>query len=286
MPELILKPPSEPAQPRLSHVSRNTSFLAPPPFPQQTPEPAPWIFTTGSSEAGASHAENAHNSNLIPRALENEFAPVAAYSPFHGHSGPSPSTSDALFATAGFTDMMPKPPSHARDDPSAFLNPSPLSGMQVDLATATSFAGPVSSGAHSRLAGRAPAQQATPPTSPEEQPEEQRVTGKRRRLSEPKDARAAKRLRSQRQVDEEHLDALYKLLVPSSAGVVQKKDRLGISTSLLFLSFLDTDDECVFLLSVLYHAKKWMQTHSTTLGHTRDRRSTSSLPRGGLIESP
>ena len=144
--------------------------------------------------------------------------------------------------------------------------------MQVDLATATPFAGPASSGAHSRLADRAPAQQATPPTSPEEQSEEQRATGKRRRLSEPKDPRAAKRLRSQRQVDEENLDALYKLLVPSSAGVVQKKDRLGISTSLLLLSFLD--DERVFLLSVLYHARKWMQTHSATLGHARDRRST------------
>jgi hypothetical protein len=53
----------------------------------------------------------------------------------------------------------------------------------------------------------------------------------------PKDPRAAKRLRSQRQGDDENLEALYKLLVPRNAGVVQKKDRLGMSTSPLFLLF-------------------------------------------------
>jgi hypothetical protein len=280
-----MKPPSEPAQPRMSPVSLNTSFLAPPSFPQQVPEPAPWIFTRRSSGADASHAENMQN--LIPPALENESTPVAAsYSPFPGHPGPSPSTSSELFAAAGFTDMIPEPSSHAQNDPSAFLNPSSLSGMQVNMATAsTPFAGLASSGTHSQLASRALSQQVTPPASPESQQEQERVTGKRRRLSEPKDPRAAKRLRSQRQVDEENLDALYKLLVPSSAGVVQKKDRLGLSTSLLLLSFLGGDDDgCVFLLLVLYHARKWMLTqggskqHSTTPGHTRDRRSSSPLP--------
>ncbi len=130
-----------------------------------------------------------------------------------------------------------------QDDLLAFLDPSSSSGMQADLVTSTYLDEQASSGALSQVALHAPAQQATPPTSPESH---QHSTGKRRRVSQPKDPRAAKRLRSQRQGDDENLEALYKLLVPSSAGVVQKKDRLGISTSLLKLLlpfFPDDDDE-------------------------------------------
>jgi hypothetical protein len=115
--------------------------------------------------------------------------------------------------------------------------------MQVDLVTATYLGEQASPGALSQVALHAPAQQATPPTSPESQPTHQRSTGKRRRVSMPKDPRAAKRLRSQRQGDDENLEALYKLLVPSSAGVVQKKDRLGISTSFLSYSCFFTPDD-------------------------------------------
>ncbi|KAF8495809.1 hypothetical protein F5888DRAFT_1635487, partial [Russula emetica] len=99
------------------------------------------------------------------------------------------------------------------------------------------------------------------PASPDSQPTEQHPTGKRRRLSVPKDPRAAaKRLRTQRQGDDENLEALYKLLVPRGAGVVQKKDRLSM---------------------ILRYARKWMQTQggsiqqSMTLEQTRDCRSTS-----------
>ena len=103
--------------------------------------------------------------------------------------------------------------------------------------------GPEYPGALSQAAGLTPTQQATPPASPDSQSTEQHPTGKRRRLSVPKDPRAAKRLRSQRQGDDENLEALYRLLVPRSAGVVQKKDRLGMSTSPLFLLLPDDDDD-------------------------------------------
>jgi hypothetical protein len=141
--------------------------------------------------------------------------------------------------------MEPSLSSHTvtQDDSLAFLNLSSSSGMQVDVVAATLSAGPEYPGALSQAVGHTPTQQATPPASPESQSTEQHSTGKRRRLSVPKDPRAAKRLRSQRQGDDENLEALYNLLVPRSAGVVQKKDRLGMSTSPLFLLLPDDDDD-------------------------------------------
>ena len=241
-PELILKSPSEPAQSRLLPVSLDTNFLAPPTFPKQVPEPAPWSFTRHSrhsSGADAGHVDNAQNPNSTPHAPQNQPTPVAAYSPFPEHHPQVGSESSSMVSVArfpaGFPDTRPEPSYPTQYDPFAFLNLPSSSGMQVDLVTATPFAGRASPGAYSRLEDDAPSQQATPPASPESQPEPQPITGKRRRLSEPKDPKAAKRLRSQRQGDEENLDALYKLLVPSAAGAVQKKDRLGISMSPLLL---------------------------------------------------
>ncbi|KAI0275945.1 hypothetical protein BGY98DRAFT_989297 [Russula aff. rugulosa BPL654] len=147
---------------------------------------------------------------------------------------------------------------------------SPFPGHPVDLVTASLSAGPGYPGALSQVAGHIATQQATPPASPDSQLTEQHPTGKRRRLSVPKDPRAAKRLRSQRQGDDENLEALYKLLVPRSAGMVQKKDRLGM---------------------ILRYARKRMQTQggsreqSTTLEQTRDYRSTSPSQQGEPMES-
>ena len=238
-PKLILKSPSEPAQSRLLPVSLDTNFLAPPTFPKQVPEPAPWSFTRRSSGADAGHTDNAQNPISTPHAPQNESTPVMAHSPFPEHrpqvgSEPSSTISVARFP-AWFTDTRPEPSYPTQDDPLAFLDLPSSSGMQIDLVTATPFAGRASPGDYSQLEDDAPSQQATPPASPESQPEPQPITGKRRRLSEPKDPKAAKRLRSQRQGDEENLEALYKLLVPSGAGAVQKKDRLGISMSSLLL---------------------------------------------------
>jgi hypothetical protein len=239
VPELILKSPSEPAQSRLLPVPLDKSLLAPPTFPRQVPEPAPLSFTRRSSGADSSHAENARNPIPTPHAPEDRSLPVAGYSPVpEHHPGSSRAISSIRVPTAGFTDTIPEPSYHMQDDPLAFLNLLSSSDIHADFVTAMPFAGRASPGALSQLARNAPAQQATPPASPESQPEQQRLTGKRRRLSEPKDPKAAKRLRSQRQGDEENLDALYKLLVPNGAGAVQKKDRLGISMSPLLLPFL------------------------------------------------
>lgn len=251
-------PPSESAQARLSPVPLNASLLSPPFFPRHVQESAPWSFTRRSCGVDTSHAESARNPIcLTPRALENQSPLVAAYSQF-------PST--------GFTDMIPGSSLHAQYDPLAFLDQPTSSGMQVDVITATPVSRPASpqAGALSQVAGHAPAQQATPPTSPESRAEPQRLTGKRRRQSEPKDLRAAKRLRSQRQGDDENLEALYKLLVPSSAGVVQKKDRLGMSTSSLPLRFLDDGDEGCLLFSVLFHARNLLQTQAGSRQYPRD----------------
>ena len=239
-PQLVLKSPSEPAQSTPLPVSLNASLLSPPFHPQHSPEPAPWSSGTRSSGADANNVENAPTPMILtPHFLENQ----SIHSPFLEHPGFSPATSSTRFPTADFTDMEPSLSSHTQDDSLAFLNLSSSSGMQVDLVTAALSAGPGYHGALSQAAGHAPSQQATPPASPDSQSTEQYPTGKRRRLSVPKDPRAAKRLRSQRQGDDENLEALYKLLVPRNAGVVQKKDRLGMSTSPLFLLFPDDDDD-------------------------------------------
>jgi hypothetical protein len=290
IPQLILKSPSEPAQSTLLPVSLNASLLSPPYHPQQSPGPAPWSLRTRSIGSDANHIENAQIPMILtPHLVENQ----STHAPFPGHPGLSPATPSTGFPTADFTDMEQPLSSHtgSQDDSLAFLNLSP-SGMQVDLITARLSAGPGYPSALSQVAGHTPTQQATPPASPESQLTEQLLTGKRRRLSVPKDPRAAKRLRSQRQGDDENLEALYKLLVPKSAGVVQKKDRLGISTSSLFLLLMRMMTiECLFLLLVLRYARKWMQTQgrseqqSTTLEQTGDCRSISPSQQGESMES-
>lgn len=249
MPQLTLKSPPDPAQSTPLPVSLNASLLSPPSHPQRSPELAPWGLTC-SSATDANHVENARIPMISsPHFLENQ--PIHA--PFLGNPpGFSPATPSARFPTADFTDMELTLSHHTQDDSLAFLNLSPSSSMQADLVTAALPAGPGYPDTLSRMAGHTLTQQATPPASPaspESQTTEQHPTGKRRRLSMPKDPRAAKRLRSQRQGDDENLEALYKLLVPSSAGVVQKKDRLGMSTSLLFLLLPDGDgDDRVFVV--------------------------------------
>jgi hypothetical protein len=277
MPQLILKSPSEPPQSTPLPVSLNASLLPPPSHPQRSPEPAPWSLRTHSSGAIANHVENAQIPMILtPHFLDNQ----SIHAPFPGHPGFSPVTSSARFPTADFTDMEPSLSSHTQDDSLGFLNLSSPSGMQVDFITAPLSAGPGYPGALSQAAVHTPTQQATPPASPDSQPTEQHPTGKRRRLSVPKDPRAAKRLRTQRQGDDENLEALYKLLVPRGAGVVQKKDRLSMSTSPFFL-LLPNDDDDDRVLSVLRYARKRMQTQggskqqSMTLEQTRDCRSTS-----------
>ncbi len=285
--QLTLKSASEPAQSTPLPVSLNTSLLSPPSYPQQSPEPAPWSSTRRSSGVDAYRVDNAQFPILTSHHLGNE----STHPPFLERPDFSPATSSTPFLTAGpgFTDIKPAPSSHTQDDPLAFLNSPSSSGMQVDLATATPFTGSTSPSALSQVASPAPTQQATPPTSPESQPTQQLLVNKRRRLSAPKDPRAAKRLRSQRQGDDENLEALYKLLVPKSSGVVQKKDRLGVSTSLLLL--LSFWVMIRMMLSVLYYARKWVQTqddskqHLTTLEQTGDCRSTSPSQQGDPMES-
>lgn len=242
MPQLVVKSSSKPAQSTPLPVSLNASLLSPPPHPQQSPEPSPWSLRTRSSGDDANHVENAQIPIILtPHFLEDQ--PI--HTPFPGHPSFSPVTSSARFPTANFTDMEPSLSSHTQDDSLDFLNLSSSSGMQVDLATARLSAGSGYSGdiSQAQAAGHTPTQQATPPASPDSQSTEQHTTGKRRRQSMPKDPRAAKRLRTQRQGDDENLEALYKLLVPRSVGVVQKKDRLGISALPLSLPLPDDDDD-------------------------------------------
>ena len=64
-----------------------------------------------------------------------------------------------------------------------------------------------------------------------EAPRKKRRAVQRKRVAIPKDPKAAERLQNQRQLDDEHIEYLYKVFVPTSEGEVPKKDRLGLSTS-------------------------------------------------------
>jgi hypothetical protein len=60
----------------------------------------------------------------------------------------------------------------------------------------------------------------------------QRDTRKRKRAAEPKDLKAAKRLRGQRQSDDDCIQALCKMFVPRNLEPVMKKHRLQLGTAL------------------------------------------------------
>jgi hypothetical protein len=63
----------------------------------------------------------------------------------------------------------------------------------------------------------------------------QHEANKRSRTAEPKDPRAAKRLRNQRQCDDDNIEALMELFVPKCVERGMKKDRLSLGTAPRFI---------------------------------------------------
>lgn len=108
---------------------------------------------------------------------------------------------------------------------------SSSSSLQDDLDSAA-MPSPrhASLGVPSHYAGHILPQQDTSEAAPEPQ-QKKRRTGQRKRTANPKYPEAAERLQTQRRSDDEHIEHLYKLFVPSSEGEVPKKDRLRLSTS-------------------------------------------------------
>jgi hypothetical protein len=74
------------------------------------------------------------------------------------------------------------------------------------------------------------------------QPENnERHTNKRKRMNEPKDPTAARRLRRQREIDDENIKTLEDLFIPKNAEPVMKKQRLsrGTAPHLFFCKILE-----------------------------------------------
>ena len=205
--------------------------------PDQIPGHIHSSFPRRFSEPDPFHVRKTQRAFLDPYVPENQPTP-AMYAPFFGQPSFSQAGPTTQYPTAASTHMVPESPSHIQDDLLAFgdsdgsFTPSCTSDLQDDSISVTSFIESVSPGVQSEFVDKALPQQGTSSTATQPQlPQTQRRNGKRKRVGHPKDPRAAQRLRSQRESEEDSTQALYQFFVPSSAKMVLKKDRLRTSAS-------------------------------------------------------
>jgi len=166
--------------------------------------------------------------------LENQPPISTIYTSYHGCSRPSLANSGVRYPAAGPAHMVPisGPSSQThRDsvDPRPFVDPIPVrssSGLQDDFIAAPPLTGPAPDGDSSQIGGYNLPQQATSSAAPAAA-RKIRGPGKRKRVDNPKDEKAAKRLRGQRESDAKNLEELRQILC---VGVVQKKDLIGART--------------------------------------------------------
>ena len=187
------------------------------------------------SEVDPLDAQEAPVDFLDQHAPENQ--PTLDAYPSYPLSSSPPTTSTAQYPTAFPADMVQGPSSLQNRESVVSLYSwesfqlASSSGLQDDLVSNATFSPRYAlPGAPSHSAGPALPQQGDSLATPEA-PRKKRRTGHRKRVVKPKDPKATKRLRDQRQSDDEHIEDLYNLFVPDSEGVVPKKDRLRMSTS-------------------------------------------------------
>lgn len=196
----------------------------------------------GSVGAGPSTDPRQFNpavSGLPSRVAQNQHAqnyPTPdAYTPYPWSNSP-PTSSIAQFPVDVPAEMMPGPSSLAHHgsvvsmhSEESFQLPS-SSGLRDDLdGNATSPSRYASSGTPS-LANPTLPQQGTTSAVPKPLGKKRRP-GQRKRDPDPRDPKAAERLRNQRRTDDEHIEDILNLLVPDGERDVPKKDRLRLSTS-------------------------------------------------------
>ena len=165
---------------------------------------------------------SAQNAPMSQYPFEHLPAP-ATYPPFPEQSSLSLRPSSANRVSPGFMDMLPGPLSHVQRGntlPFSNVSRSPRSSTSPDMQE--DMAGPFF---------QPPSDYPLSPpatSSMDGQPERtQRRAGRGR---PPKDPRATNRLLDQRKSDDENIEALCKLFVPTGAEVKWKKDRLSMST--------------------------------------------------------
>ena len=216
-------------------VPPNTDYLSSSVSPHQIsglPPSSARRHVSGVNPLGAQHRQVDF---LTQPATENQPAP-SAYPTYLEWSGSSPAISTALYPATVPPDMVqyqyPSSLTRRRESvvslhsEDSFQFPS-SSGLPDDLDNDAAFSPRYASpGAPSHFAGHTFPRQGTSSAAPKA-----RRTGIRKRVAEPKDPRAAKRLQNQRESDELNMEEMYRLFVPESVGKVPKKDRCATSTS-------------------------------------------------------
>jgi len=188
-------------------------------FHIQAPVPADLSLPRRHSEADVDHLKNVF---LGPPFSVDQ----PRYSPIPEHPMSPLAASSGQYPAAGPTDTIQETSFYTQDDPAAYDYSYPLSSsseLPDDSASVTSFhesasPGPSDGTDHVLQQGTASGSQ-----------QKRRRTVNRKRAAEPKDPKAANRLRDQRVKDDETLDKLYRLFVPGTAAMVPKKDRLDTS---------------------------------------------------------
>ena len=171
---------------------------------------------------------------LNQHASENQPTPDG-YASYHWSS--SRTTSTAQYpAVVPVTTSLPNYESvHSLHSGESFQLAS-SSGLQDNVDNDATFSprhaspGPPS---HFRVTDHTLPQEGNSSAAPEAPPKK-RHTGQRKRVAKPKDPKAAKRLKNQRDSDELNMREMYRIFVPESVGDVQKKDRTATSMSSSF----------------------------------------------------
>ena len=215
-------------------------YLDPSVDQHQVPGPAPSGAKRRISEVGRLDAQHTQVGFLNQHTLENYSTPDA-YTPYSWSNSP-PTNSTAQFPADVPADMMPGPSplAHRGSDVSMHsegsFQLSSSSGLQDDLDSNAAFPSTYASPGAPSLASHTLLHQGTSSAVPKP-PGKKRRSGQRKREPNPKDPRAAERLRNQRKSDDEYIEDILTLLVPDSERDGPKKGRLRLSTSQnLFLS--------------------------------------------------
>ena len=190
---------------------------------------APSGATGRFSEVGPLGAQHAQVDSLTRRAHEKQPTPSSypSYPAISTAQYPAAVPADMVQGLSTYIHRNSVAPPHSE---SSLQIPS-LSALQDDLDSNATFSHRhASPNTPSHFKDHTPPQQGTSLAAPEALIKRWRAD-RRKRIGNPKDPKAAQRIKNQRRLDDENIEYLYKLLVPDSEGEVPKKDRLGLSTS-------------------------------------------------------
>jgi len=185
------------------------------------PVPAASSLPRRHSETNVDHWKNWKNLGPPVSVNQLRYSSIPEYP-----VSPLP-TSSAQYPVAGPTDTIQETSPYTQDDPAAYGHSYPLSSsseLPDDSASVTSFdesasPGPSDGTDHVLQKGTASGSQ-----------QKRRRTVNRKRAAEPKDSKAADRLRNQREEDDRFAEATFDLIVPSGVKKGPKKDRQRTST--------------------------------------------------------